>query len=308
MKQKNAILVVVITLLCIFSQAQAGPIYFLVAEPNGIIHDDPGHGDSYVLPLTDPCDIAHARDLIINGKSAGQPIVVASITCSPDCINPWSWHVTEFLGFADMTPEILDGWPGFVDYNCTAWCNNTQSRIGFWRYTVVSELGYYPRHLSGDLDDDNDVDFNDFDWLGSEWSMAGCIEPNWCGGADIDKNSVVNFRDLKWLSYNWLITYEPQTALWFDCWTMPYQCYGDVDGLAGGSSKTGFYHVTPEDLSILMQLWDPSKGWPRYPSATYNPCADFNRDFVINDNDVDIADTYLQVLDSDLPGTCPACP
>src|SRR5688572_32846969 len=28
---------------------------------------------------------------------------------------PWTWHVIEFLGFAETTAEVLDGWPGLVE-------------------------------------------------------------------------------------------------------------------------------------------------------------------------------------------------
>lgn len=63
-------------------QVYGGPIYFLVGEPNRIIH-----GESYVLPLTDPCDIAYARYLIGHYEEAESPIVVADIECTPDCIS-----------------------------------------------------------------------------------------------------------------------------------------------------------------------------------------------------------------------------
>ena len=49
--------------------ATAGPVYFIVAER------EPFHHDSYVLPLTEPADIAHARDLIARGP----PLVFAEV-------------------------------------------------------------------------------------------------------------------------------------------------------------------------------------------------------------------------------------
>lgn len=129
--------------------------YFLVAEWPG----EEVHGDSYVLPLTRAEDIAHARALISQGpQAAGRPVAVSKIRLGADGINrdlrapgqpPWSWHVTEFMGFGDSSVEILDGWPGWVEQDPEGWMANTppdeqssddEGSIGFWTYTVVEEL------------------------------------------------------------------------------------------------------------------------------------------------------------------------
>lgn len=129
--------------------AWASPVYFLVGELPG----QEIHNDSYVLRLDDPAHIAHARELISLGPAAGAPIVVASIAPGVDGINrnyravgqpEWSWHVTEFQGFADMTIEILDGWPTYVEQDVPGWIANTNGTIGFWNYTVVEELTNVP--------------------------------------------------------------------------------------------------------------------------------------------------------------------
>jgi hypothetical protein len=139
--------------------------HFLVAEI------EPSHYDSYVLPLQDPAAVAHARELIRVGPSAGEPIVVARIAPGADGINrdflapgspPWSWHVTNFEGFADNTIEILDGWPSYVESDVEGWMANTGGYIGFWSYTVVAELP------PGDYDDDLDIDEDDY----SVWQAA----------------------------------------------------------------------------------------------------------------------------------------
>jgi hypothetical protein len=107
------------------------------------------HCDSYVLSLSDPAAIAHARSLIAAGGSGPAPIAVAHIAAGADGINRdalapgeplWSWHVTDFVDFADTTIEILDGWPTFVESDVDAWIANTNGTIGFWSYTVVREL------------------------------------------------------------------------------------------------------------------------------------------------------------------------
>src|SRR5947207_540847 len=84
--------------------ASAGITYFEVAEPTGRAV----HHDAYVLPLTEPDDIEHARDLIARGPdAAGASIVFAGIAPGADGINrnplapglpQWSWHVTDFRG------------------------------------------------------------------------------------------------------------------------------------------------------------------------------------------------------------------
>lgn len=123
-------------------------VYFLVAETN------PVHGDSFILPLKSESDIDQARQMILDGES---PIIVASISrndndhysLNKDIPNnrKWSWHITEFLGFADNTIEILDGWPEYVEENYSDWVKTTKGddgkgRIGFWNYTLVREVSH----------------------------------------------------------------------------------------------------------------------------------------------------------------------
>ena len=120
-----------------------GPAYFVVSEPY------PAHGDSYLLVLNEPDDIRHARRLTRDPFNTASPIVVAKIApASGNPVNedftggggPWSWHVTEFVEFADFTIEILDGWPGLVEQDVDSWIANTNGYIGFWSYTVTDEL------------------------------------------------------------------------------------------------------------------------------------------------------------------------
>ena len=61
---------------------QAETVYFLVAEQPGY----ESHLDSYVLPLSDPADIAHARDLIAFGPGIGGTIAVAKIAAGANGI------------------------------------------------------------------------------------------------------------------------------------------------------------------------------------------------------------------------------
>ena len=127
------------------SRSVSDTVYFVVAEPP----DKRVVNDSYVLPLTHPEDIAHARALIRQGISIGGALVGARIAAGADGINrdylavgapQWSWHVVEFTGFADVFGEILDGGPSSVEWNVEGWIAAKDGRIGFWTYTVVAEL------------------------------------------------------------------------------------------------------------------------------------------------------------------------
>jgi hypothetical protein len=141
--------------------AAAETVYFLVGEWPG----QEIYGDSYVVPIEDPVDIQHARDLIALGPEvAGDPIVVAAIEAGADGINrdwlaagapEWSWHVTEFQSFAFGTIEILDGYPTLVESDVAWWIENTNQPgepevgyIGFWSYTVIAELAPIPESSS----------------------------------------------------------------------------------------------------------------------------------------------------------------
>jgi len=98
-------------------------------------------------------DIAHARNLIEQGPSAGDYIIIASIEEGGDGVNrnygrpgapAWNWSVTEFVTFSFVTVELWDGWPTYVEQNPGSWIENTGRQIGFWGYTVIRELGTVP--------------------------------------------------------------------------------------------------------------------------------------------------------------------
>ena len=153
----------IIAVVCLFvavavtAPARAGTVYFVVAERPELAE----HRDSFILPLSEPQDVAHARDLIARGpEAAGAPLVFAEVVAGSDGVNRdvladgeplWSWHVSAFEGFADMGIELVDGWPTFVESDVRGWIENTnredgdpRGHIGFWNYTVVAELDSPP--------------------------------------------------------------------------------------------------------------------------------------------------------------------
>ena len=142
-----------VSLLCGTTAAAAEPVWFVVAETT------PEHGDSFLLPLSDPQDIADARTIVAEGNLGGVfSIVGARIAAGGDGFNRdvlregaplWSWHVAEFIGFADLAMELCDGWPTFVEQDVEAYIANTE-QICFWSYTVVAELDSAPAFAIAD--------------------------------------------------------------------------------------------------------------------------------------------------------------
>lgn len=134
--------------------AAQDPVWFVVAER------EPQRNESYLLPLSEPEDIAAARARVAEGDASGVgSIVSARIAAGGDGFNrdvqaegapPWSWRVTAFEGFADVAIELCDGWPGFVEADPAAFIANTGGRICFWGYTVVAELETAPAFAIGE--------------------------------------------------------------------------------------------------------------------------------------------------------------
>jgi len=149
MRASRVSLMAIVFALLPSGRVAAEPVYFLVA---GL----PGAGqplDSYVLPLDNPVAIEHARELVNEGPSAGSTIVVAKFAVGGDGINrnylspslpPWSWHVTEFVEFAEVTIELCDGSPTLVEQDVQTWFDNTNGTLCFWNYTVVAEFTPVP--------------------------------------------------------------------------------------------------------------------------------------------------------------------
>ncbi|MBN2269747.1 MAG: hypothetical protein JXN61_03980 [Sedimentisphaerales bacterium] len=108
-----------------------------------------------------------------------------------------------------------------------------------------------------------------------------------------------------------LDTSGSKADMWFDCWNCPYQCHGDADCQAQGSMITK-YRVFTNDLEIIYAVYMASYTgyghWPaRYPQdLNYNPCADFDRDFDVDDQDLAILENWHRR--TDVPPDCPGRP
>ena len=111
-------------------ESQAGVAHFLVGPRT------PQLKDSYVLPLTRPEDIAEARRQLTLDLT-NRLMVVARIGAGADGINrdhlapgkpAWSWHVTEFLAFAEGGIPEWGGTPTGVEANVAFWTTDPPAR------------------------------------------------------------------------------------------------------------------------------------------------------------------------------------
>jgi hypothetical protein len=145
---KNNLVVAMSLLAAVFmisGRASAETAYFVVSE----IASECSACDSYVLPLSDPAAIVHARNLVALGPAAGSTIALANVVEGGDGINrnvlapgepPWSWHVASFLDFGDFAIELCDGTPSMVEADPAGFLANTNGVICFWGYTVSAEI------------------------------------------------------------------------------------------------------------------------------------------------------------------------
>lgn len=126
-------------------------VWFVVAERPEFA----AHGDSFLLPLAEPEAIAKARQLIAEGATPG--VLVTGIVAGGDGFNrdvraldapAWSWHVPgkgkAGFGTPDVTIEVCQSWPTFVEQDPQALIANTRGALCLVGYTVVEELASPP--------------------------------------------------------------------------------------------------------------------------------------------------------------------
>lgn len=77
-----------------------------------------------------------------------------------------------------------------------------------WDYyqLLTTKLEDFQVEQIADFDNNCGVDFADFSIFAGHWLQSGCVEPDWCGGADLihDANAVVDMFDLFEFTKNWL--------------------------------------------------------------------------------------------------------
>lgn len=96
---------------------------------------------------------------------------------------------------------------------------------------------------------------------------------------------------------SWQFVPESQTAFRYMT-----QCHGDADGL-----KSGLYWVSTDDWDMYQSVYTmPGGDWPAvYPdSVNYDARVDFDRNFIVNDDDGDILQEYFMVGGPGFPMDC----
>lgn len=258
-------------------EGEPGMAWFVVANP-----DAPGQG-SYVLPLTEADDIEHARAVIEDPAAAGALIVVARIeagtgvgdyrNCDP--VNdglPWSWHVAEFLGFADNTIEILDGWAQFVEDDVAGWMANTNSTIGFWSYRVIAELeAPCPPPAGGDEGEGEAEGEGEGEGEGepAAWAeLAPLPVPRFFLGVAAANGKIYAMGGYStYEGYQRRVDeYDPATDTWTRRQNMNYSCQSltavALNGLiyTVGGNQSGTYTNRVEAYDPVNDVWIPKAG------------------------------------------------
>lgn len=71
--------------------------------------------ETYKIELATPELVKHAEDLLAGKTVAAIPLGTV-VRDSPGVNKPWSWHIDpSTLEFADMTIEVCDGLPSYVE-------------------------------------------------------------------------------------------------------------------------------------------------------------------------------------------------
>jgi len=72
-------------------------------------------------------------------------------------------------------------------------------------WTSMAELNILAVQPDSDINDDGKVNLEDFAVLAVWWDDdGGCVEPDWCEGADFNMSGTVDFTDLAYFVENWL--------------------------------------------------------------------------------------------------------
>lgn len=109
---------------------------------------DRTNSTSYVVKLTDAMMIEQARYQIKNPNKALPRVLAARIKPTHGGVNqdlkdpylaPWSWHVAETSGFADMGGDFCNGSPDIIEYLLAAWMAS-EKPICFTSFRIVKEL------------------------------------------------------------------------------------------------------------------------------------------------------------------------
>jgi len=143
----------------------------------------------YLTPLRGPADVPLSEEPIWPGTELQLGILAVGTGMITLDLNTISMS-GEYAPFSDMTGE------------------NPYPDPPGWIELVNENIGDLPLYvaLTGDTDNDWDVDLADFSDFAIQWRMTGCGQ---CAGADLTGDGNVDEADLRKFVANWLIIAEP---------------------------------------------------------------------------------------------------
>jgi len=79
------------------------------------------------------------------------------------------------------------------------------SEVNDGPWTSMAELNILAVQPDTDINNDGKVNIEDFAVMAAWWDdNGGCVEPDWCGGADFNMSGAIDFSDLAYFVENWL--------------------------------------------------------------------------------------------------------
>ncbi|MBN1766811.1 MAG: hypothetical protein JW860_16275 [Sedimentisphaerales bacterium] len=102
---------------------------------------------------------------------------------------------------------------------------------------------------------------------------------------DMDFVTVLDTLTIEVIEAECFDSAHPDYVTWIqagnpECWCITTQCQGNADGIISGNSKSGYYHVGPGDVNLLIETWrimEPPAG-PGVGSIPNGICASVARD------------------------------
>lgn len=107
----------------------------------------------------------------------------------------------------------------------------------------------------------------------------------------------------------WVLAGSPE------CWCFSRQCHGDTDNAMAGSSRTGYYYVTADDLAVLASAYQVKDNGTVCGITPAQACADFNHAragssrtgyWRVDAGDLAILATYYQIKEPTIGTGVPA--
>ncbi|UCG58787.1 MAG: hypothetical protein JSU70_04585 [Phycisphaerales bacterium] len=184
---------------------------FAVADPNDEIftYIDVSAGTAQMFATGKDIDLS-------DQSSAGNGATVA--TCNGNvAIARWLGSETSYYEGSDYAPGGPRVFFALPEMTYEFFEDATEPAKLMLENAILSLLPV--PELRGDLDDDRDVDFDDFVLFCQYWMSTGCTEDSACGGANLAGDPNVSADDLEVLGDNWLAgadvaAPEPNVMTW----------------------------------------------------------------------------------------------